>query len=105
MFYRCVYILAALVLAASAFAQTRGAGKVVTRLPSGDQLDLYDNSWAVIIGVNDYDKWPDLQYAVNDARAIRDRMLTLGFPRSVGHLSQSISPNVSSPILYVSPIH
>jgi formylglycine-generating enzyme required for sulfatase activity len=60
--------------------QTRGAGKVVTRLPSGDQLDLYDNSWAVIIGVNDYDKWPDLQYAVNDARAIRDRMLTLGFP-------------------------
>jgi hypothetical protein len=67
-------------LAAASFAQSRGAGKVVTRLPSGDQLDLYDNSWAVIIGVNDYDKWPDLQYAVNDARVIRDRMMTLGFP-------------------------
>ncbi|HCR16122.1 MAG TPA: hypothetical protein DIU35_01455 [Candidatus Latescibacteria bacterium] len=49
-------------------------------MPSGDHLDLYDNSWAVVIGINNYDKWPDLQYAVNDARAIRDRMMTLGFP-------------------------
>ena len=73
-------ILVLLLICTTSYGQTRGAGKVVTRLPSGDQLDLYDNSWAVVIGINNYDKWPDLQYAVNDARAIRDRMMTLGFP-------------------------
>jgi hypothetical protein len=73
-------ILVLLLICTTSYGQTRGAGKVVTRLPSGDHLDLYDNSWAVVIGINNYDKWPDLQYAVNDARAIRDRMMTLGFP-------------------------
>ncbi len=31
---------------------------------------LYRESWAVIIGVNDYQHWPKLRYAVNDANAI-----------------------------------
>jgi peptidoglycan/xylan/chitin deacetylase (PgdA/CDA1 family)/uncharacterized caspase-like protein/predicted negative regulator of RcsB-dependent stress response len=30
----------------------------------------YANSWAVVIGINDYQKWPKLQYAVNDADAM-----------------------------------
>jgi peptidoglycan/xylan/chitin deacetylase (PgdA/CDA1 family)/uncharacterized caspase-like protein len=32
----------------------------------------YANSWAVVIGINDYAKWPKLRYAVNDAEAVRD---------------------------------
>lgn len=32
----------------------------------------YANSWAVVIGINDYAKWPKLQYAVNDAAAVQD---------------------------------
>lgn len=32
----------------------------------------YADSWAVVIGINDYAKWPKLQYAVNDAQAVRD---------------------------------
>lgn len=32
----------------------------------------YANSWAVVIGINDYQKWPKLQYAVNDANAVHD---------------------------------
>lgn len=40
----------------------------------------YQNSWAVVIGINDYAKWPKLQYAVQDANAIRDTLVTrLGF--------------------------
>lgn len=40
----------------------------------------YQNSWAVVIGINDYAKWPKLQYAVQDANAIRDALVTrLGF--------------------------
>lgn len=31
----------------------------------------YADSWAVVIGINDYAKWPKLQYAVNDAQAVR----------------------------------
>jgi peptidoglycan/xylan/chitin deacetylase (PgdA/CDA1 family)/uncharacterized caspase-like protein len=30
----------------------------------------YADSWAVVIGINDYAKWPKLQYAVNDAQAV-----------------------------------
>lgn len=31
----------------------------------------YQNSWAVVIGINDYQKWPKLQYAAHDADAIK----------------------------------
>jgi len=35
----------------------------------------YANSWAVVIGINDYKKWPKLQYAVNDAESIRHTLI------------------------------
>ena len=35
----------------------------------------YANSWAVVIGINDYKKWPKLQYAVNDAESLRDTLV------------------------------
>lgn len=35
----------------------------------------YANSWAIVIGINDYAKWPKLQYAVNDAQAIRQTLV------------------------------
>jgi len=37
---------------------------------AGEKLNPYRNSWAVIIGVNDYQNWPKLRYAVNDANGI-----------------------------------
>nr|WP_315472342.1 polysaccharide deacetylase family protein [uncultured Undibacterium sp.] len=40
----------------------------------------YQNSWAIVIGINDYVKWPKLQYAVQDAKAIRESLVNrLGF--------------------------
>lgn len=40
----------------------------------------YNNSWAVVIGINDYRKWPKLQYAVQDANAVRDVLIgRMGF--------------------------
>jgi len=39
---------------------------------------LYRESWAVIIGINDYQQWPKLRYCVNDANAI-ERVLTTKF--------------------------
>lgn len=34
----------------------------------------YAASWAIVIGINDYAKWPKLQYAVNDAQSIRQTL-------------------------------
>jgi hypothetical protein len=57
--------------------QARGISGVVSTV---DSTSLYGNSWSVIIGINQYDKWPALQYAVNDARSIRSKLAELGFP-------------------------
>ncbi|KAB7768748.1 tetratricopeptide repeat protein [Xanthomonas maliensis] len=43
----------------------------------------YANSWAVVIGIDDYAHWPKLEYAANDAQAIADTLTgPLGFPSS-----------------------
>jgi peptidoglycan/xylan/chitin deacetylase (PgdA/CDA1 family)/uncharacterized caspase-like protein len=36
---------------------------------------LYRESWAVVIGIDRYAKWPQLQYAVNDAKAIKEMLI------------------------------
>ena len=47
---------------------------------------IYDNSWALVVGVNDYDNVPDLHYAVEDALAIKNLLINdLGFPRNNVH--------------------
>jgi peptidoglycan/xylan/chitin deacetylase (PgdA/CDA1 family)/uncharacterized caspase-like protein len=33
---------------------------------------FYHDSWAVIVGINDYQNWPKLRYAVNDATAVEE---------------------------------
>jgi peptidoglycan/xylan/chitin deacetylase (PgdA/CDA1 family)/uncharacterized caspase-like protein len=35
----------------------------------------YRESWAVIVGVNDYQSWPKLRYAVNDANGVEDTLV------------------------------
>jgi peptidoglycan/xylan/chitin deacetylase (PgdA/CDA1 family)/uncharacterized caspase-like protein len=43
---------------------------------------LYRESWAVIIGINDYQNWPKLRYAVNDAAAVEETLVNkFGFKR------------------------
>ena len=45
--------------------------------------DIYDSSWALIVGVNDYQNVRDLNYAVEDALAMKNIFInTYGFPRS-----------------------
>ena len=38
--------------------------------------DLYKDSWAVIIGINDYEHMPKLNYAVNDAVAVKEMLIS-----------------------------
>ncbi len=35
----------------------------------------YNDSWAIVIGIDDYAKWPKLQYAAHDAQAIRETLV------------------------------
>jgi peptidoglycan/xylan/chitin deacetylase (PgdA/CDA1 family)/TolA-binding protein len=35
----------------------------------------YSDSWAIVVGIDDYARWPKLQYAVRDARAIRETLI------------------------------
>jgi len=49
-------------------------------VPEG-RSKYYRESWAVIVGINDYQNWPKLRYAVNDANAIEQILVAkFGFP-------------------------
>jgi len=44
---------------------------------------IYDDSWALVVGINDYDTVQDLNYAVEDALAIKNMLINqFGFKRS-----------------------
>ncbi|MBV8467036.1 MAG: caspase family protein, partial [Burkholderiales bacterium] len=46
-----------------------------TPTPKDTVTTGYADSWAVVVGINSYAKWPKLQYAVNDAQAVRDTLV------------------------------
>ncbi|GGY86375.1 polysaccharide deacetylase [Cellvibrio zantedeschiae] len=44
--------------------------------------NTYGKSWAVVIGINNYQSWPKLQYAVNDAQSVAEHLSSkLGFAK------------------------
>ncbi len=60
----------------------RAVEPVETSAVSDAPRKLYRESWAVIIGVNDYQTWPKLRYAVNDANGIEEALVNrFGFQR------------------------
>ena len=43
--------------------------------------DIYDNSWALIIGIDEYENVQELNYAVKDAESIQDILVnSFSFP-------------------------
>lgn len=65
------------------FATWDGKGFAVTKAATGQALagaplaasPGYSDSWAIVIGIDDYAKWPKLQYAARDAQAIREALI------------------------------
>ncbi len=56
----------------------------IPQLPEKSETErpLYSNSWAVVIGINQYKKWPTLKHAVNDAKSVAEALHSkLGFPK------------------------
>ena len=60
------------------YAQRSGGGMRGNSQATSD-MKLYDKSYAVIIGIDKYEKWPSLEYAVNDARLVEKKLMDLGF--------------------------
>ena len=52
----------------------------LTRTESASQMKaLYSRSLAVVIGINQYEKWPTLEFAAADARAVKAALESSGF--------------------------
>jgi peptidoglycan/xylan/chitin deacetylase (PgdA/CDA1 family)/uncharacterized caspase-like protein len=49
--------------------------QITQSAPPEPVANLYHDSWAVIIGIDNYPKWPKLQYAVNDANGMKEILL------------------------------
>jgi len=50
--------------------------------------DFYGRSFAVVIGINNYERWPTLEFAVEDAKAIRQKFEESGFDEITTILDQ-----------------
>ncbi|HNQ51491.1 MAG TPA: caspase family protein [Candidatus Omnitrophota bacterium] len=70
----------------TAFAEHRSvpAPSGILEGPSVQVVDLqpgsfYRKSWAIVIGINKYNVWPPLEYAVRDAQAVAVKLRESGF--------------------------
>jgi len=52
----------------------------LTRVEAASQRKaLYGRSFAIVIGINNYEKWPGLEFAVADANAVQNALQKTGF--------------------------
>lgn len=73
-------ILDRLVAEGYQFAGWDGSGFRVAKqgVPAAEKSTVtpgYGNSWAIVIGIDDYAKWPKLQYAARDAQGVRQTLI------------------------------
>ena len=55
--------------------KTAATSKVPTPQIIAKAASPYRESWAVVIGIDQYTKWPKLRYAVNDAQGIKELLI------------------------------
>jgi len=63
------------------FAVTRGI-RVIGK--GGTDLFLYNDYCALVVGISDYEKWPKLPYAVNDAKEVAQGTRGAGLSSGAG---------------------
>ncbi len=71
-----VILLFSFIFPSDSNSSARGI-RVVTK--TGDNLFLYKDYHALVVGVSDYEKWPDLPNAVKDAQEVASVLSELGF--------------------------
>lgn len=63
-------------VASFGFAQTRG---ISVTDKQGKPINLYRDYHAMVIGISNYEKWPKLPNAVNDAKEVSAKLKEMGF--------------------------
>ncbi len=71
-----ILIMATLTSGGSTLAASRGISIISTE---GQSLDLYRDYQAVVVGISNYDWWPKLPYAADDAKEVAAKLQTLNF--------------------------
>jgi hypothetical protein len=66
-FLSVLFLLLFLVFPLSSFSTTRGISVTAKK---GQSLYLYKDYYALVVGISDYEKWPDLPSAAKDAREV-----------------------------------
>ena len=62
-------------LVSSAVAQVRGIVPVAIKNPQGEQVLLYKESYALVVGVSEYEKgWPTLPGVLKDVELVKDAL-------------------------------
>jgi hypothetical protein len=69
-------IMAILTSADASLAAMRGISVVSKQ---GQALNLYGDYHALVVGISDYEKWPKLPNAVNDAKEVAGKLKKIGF--------------------------
>ncbi|MBC8179486.1 caspase family protein [candidate division KSB1 bacterium] len=80
---------------------TRGVN-IFRKTVQGERFLDYNDSWAILIGINDYKYHSDLNYAVNDVEAVKSLLIeNYGFEKNkikVCNLNNYFSQNPNSKI-------
>ena len=73
-FFIILSLLGLSLISSHLFAATRGI-RVIAK--TGQSLYLYKNYHALVVGVSNYEKWPKLPNAVNDAKEVASKLKEL----------------------------
>ena len=52
---------------------------ITARSKAGQNLILYKEYYALVVGVSNYEKWPKIPFAIQDAKEVAERLGPLGF--------------------------
>ena len=75
-FLSLLFLLLFLVIPPSSFSTMRGISVTAKK---GQSLYLYKDYHALVVGISDYEKWPDLPSAAEDAKEVASRLKEIGF--------------------------
>jgi hypothetical protein len=75
-FYPIFLIITLLIISSPGFSTYRG---IHITSEQGNNLFLYNDYYALVIGVSNYEKWPKLPYATKDAKDVADKLRKIGF--------------------------
>ena len=75
-FLSLLFLLLFLALPLSSFSTMRGISVTAKK---GQSLYLYKDYHALVVGISNYEKWPDLPSAAGDAKEVASRLKEIGF--------------------------